>query len=95
MSVPLYYLHFLTELKYCTNIESARKKNVEVVSKPQIRFKGKTQSDRESAATVGYVSIYRRSATQPLGLRWGFKPLLTYLQRKIEMGRVDFEYPWC
>jgi len=21
----------------------------------------------------GYVSIYRRSATQPLGLRWGFE----------------------
>ena len=42
MSVPLYYLHFLTELKYCANIESTRKKNV------------------------------------------------TYLQRKIEMGRVRF-----
>jgi hypothetical protein len=37
---------------------------VEVVSKPQIRFKGKAQADRESAAyKKGYVSIYRKSAT--------------------------------
>jgi hypothetical protein len=33
---------------------------LEVVSKPQIRFKGKAQVDRESAAYIGYVSIYRR-----------------------------------
>jgi hypothetical protein len=46
---------------------------LEVVSKPQIRFKGKAQADRESAAYIGYVSIYRRPATQPLGLRWGFE----------------------
>ena len=46
---------------------------LEVVSKPQIRFKGKAQADRESAAYVQYVSIYRRPATQPLGLRWGFE----------------------
>jgi hypothetical protein len=45
----------------------------EVVSKSQIRFKGKAQADRESAAYIGYVSIYRRLATQPLGLRWGFE----------------------
>ncbi len=45
----------------------------EAVSKPQIRFKGKAQGDRESAAYIGYVSIYRRPATQPLGLRWGFE----------------------
>jgi hypothetical protein len=45
----------------------------EVVSKPQIRSKGKAQAYRESAAYTGYVSIYRRPATQPLGLRWGFK----------------------
>jgi hypothetical protein len=60
-----------------------------VVSKPQIRFKGKAQADRESAAYIEYVSIYRRSvmhlnvielariplrgATQPVGLRWGFE----------------------
>ena len=47
-------------------------KVLEVVSKPQIRFKGKAQADRESAAYILYVSIYRRPATQPLGLRWGF-----------------------
>ena len=46
---------------------------LKVVSKPQIRFKGKAQADRESAAYVEYVSIYRRPATQPLGLRWGFE----------------------
>jgi hypothetical protein len=46
---------------------------LEVVSKPQIRFKGKAQADRESAAYMKYVSIYRRPATQPLGLRWGFE----------------------
>jgi hypothetical protein len=45
----------------------------EVVSKPQIRFKGKAQADRESAAYFEYVSIYRRPETQPLGLRWGFE----------------------
>ena len=61
----------------------------EVASKPQIRLKGKAQADRESAAYMGYVSIYRRlcctlrykircesrssGATQPLGLRWGFE----------------------
>jgi len=44
-----------------------------VVSKPQIRFKGKAQADRESAAYMGYVSIYRRPATQPLSLRWDFE----------------------
>jgi hypothetical protein len=36
---------------------------LEVVSKPQIRFKGKTQADRESRCsqhTYGYVGIYRR-----------------------------------
>jgi hypothetical protein len=47
--------------------------SVEVVSKPQIRFKGKAQADRESAAYVQYVSIYQRPATQPLGFRWGFE----------------------
>jgi len=45
----------------------------EVVSKSQIRFKGKAQADQESTAYVSYVSIYWRSATQPLRLRWGFE----------------------
>jgi hypothetical protein len=52
---------------------SAKKESKEVVSKSQIRFKGKAQTDRESAAYGQYVSIYRRSATQPLSLRWGFE----------------------
>jgi hypothetical protein len=48
---------------------------LEVVSKAQIGFKGKAQADRESAVrhTFWRMSIYRRSATQPLGLRWGFE----------------------
>jgi hypothetical protein len=46
---------------------------LEVVSKPQIRFKGKAQADRESAVRLRRMSIYRRPATQPLGLRWGFE----------------------
>jgi len=47
--------------------------SLEVVSKPQIRFKGKAQADRESAVRLRRMSIYRRSATQPLDLRWGFE----------------------
>ncbi|MDH3879438.1 MAG: hypothetical protein OET18_16480, partial [Desulfobacterales bacterium] len=53
-----------------------------MVSKPQIRFKGKAQADRESAAYVKYVSIYRRSATQPLGLRWGFETTFGFIPYK-------------
>ena len=52
--------------KYVTKV-------LEVVSKPQIRFKGKAQADRESAAYTWYVCIYRWTATRPLGLRWGFE----------------------
>jgi hypothetical protein len=42
----------------------------EVVSESQIRFKGKAQANRESAVrhTFWRMSIYRRLATQPLGL---------------------------
>jgi hypothetical protein len=39
-------------------------KTLEVVSKPQIRFKGKARADRESRCsqhTYKYVSIYRRT----------------------------------
>jgi hypothetical protein len=45
------------------------------LSKPQIRFK-RTRARRrpiEKVSVYGYVSIYRRPATQPLGLRWGFE----------------------
>jgi hypothetical protein len=48
---------------------------LEVFSKPQIRFKGKAQADREN----GYVSIYRRPATRPLGFRWGFETTSNYI----------------
>jgi UDP-N-acetylglucosamine 1-carboxyvinyltransferase len=41
-------------------------KQLEVVSKPQIRFKGKAQADRESAVRLRRMSIYRRPVTQPL-----------------------------
>jgi len=59
-----------------------------VVSKPQIRFKGKAQADRESAAYVGMGAFIGGcavpysiksganpacGATQPLGRRWGFE----------------------
>jgi hypothetical protein len=30
-------------------------------------------ADRSRKRSHGYVSIYRRPATQPLGLRWGFE----------------------
>jgi hypothetical protein len=46
---------------------------LEAVSKPQIRFKGKAQTDEKAQHTQEYVSILRRLATQPLGLRWGFE----------------------
>jgi hypothetical protein len=45
----------------------------EAVSKPQIRFEGKAQADEKAQHTWEYVSILRRSATQPSGLRWGFE----------------------
>jgi hypothetical protein len=49
---------------------------IEVVSKPQIRFKGKASGrSRKRSPAAGGMSkyIYRRSATQPLDLRWGFE----------------------
>jgi hypothetical protein len=47
--------------------------SLEVVSKPQIRFKGKASRALEAERTRKYVSISMRGTTQPLGLRWGFK----------------------
>ncbi|MGD9238525.1 MAG: hypothetical protein PVG69_00795 [Desulfobacterales bacterium] len=42
------------EAQYSSNLEaSLRKYGLEVVSKPQIRLKGKAQVDRESAAYMG------------------------------------------
>jgi hypothetical protein len=44
----------------------------EVVSKYQIRFKGKASRALEAERTHKYVSITMRRTTQPLGLRWDF-----------------------
>jgi len=45
---------------------------IEVVSKPQIRFKGKASRGLKAERTRKHVSISMRGTTQPLGLRWGF-----------------------
>ena len=47
--------------------------SLEVVSKPQIRFKGKASRGLKTERTRQYVSISIRGTTQPLGLRWGFE----------------------
>ena len=44
-----------------------------MVSKPQIRFKGKAPADEKAQHTWSYVSILKRLATQPLDVRWGFE----------------------
>jgi hypothetical protein len=44
-----------------------------VVSKPQIRFKGKVPADEKAQHTWWYVSILKRLAIQPLDVRWGFE----------------------
>jgi len=46
---------------------------LEVVSKPQIRLKGKAFRALEAERTRKYVSISMRGTTQPLSLRWGFE----------------------
>jgi hypothetical protein len=46
---------------------------IELVSKPQIRFKGKASRELETERTREYVSISICGTTQPLGLRWGFE----------------------
>jgi hypothetical protein len=48
-------------------------KSIEAVSKPQIRFKGKAQTDEKAEHIQIYVSILKRAATLQLGLRWGFE----------------------
>ena len=45
----------------------------EVVSKPQIVFEGKAQSESKAQHTRKYVSILSRFATQPSDTRWGFE----------------------
>ena len=53
------------------------KKYIEVVSKPQIRFKGKAQPDRESAVrhTFWRMSIYRRPVMHPSAIELARIPL--------------------
>ena len=46
---------------------------LEVVSKPQIAFESKAQVDEKAQHTWKYVSILRRLATQPLGVRCIFQ----------------------
>jgi hypothetical protein len=48
MAIPIKREHFPRQVQKNTPASS-----LEVVSKPQIRFKGKAQADRESAAYVG------------------------------------------
>jgi hypothetical protein len=44
-----------------------------VVSKSQIRFKGKASRGLKTERTRQYVSISIGGTTQPWGLRWGFE----------------------
>jgi hypothetical protein len=44
-----------------------------VVSKPQIRFKGKASRELKTERTRKYVSISICGTTQPLDLRWDFE----------------------
>jgi hypothetical protein len=46
---------------------------VQAVSKPQIAVKGKAQLDEKAKHIQTYVSILKRAATPPLGVRWGFE----------------------
>jgi len=48
-------------------------KMLHVVSKPQIAFEGKTQPDEKAEHIQSYVSILKKAATQPSGVRWGFE----------------------
>jgi hypothetical protein len=76
-----------------------------VVSKPQIRFKGKAQADRESAVrhTFWRMSIYRRPAIRheywrtigPQSAAGGLKPLLNSEAdiKNLMAGRTDKKPP--
>jgi hypothetical protein len=63
----------LTILRVKLDGKYSRRDLFEVVSKPQIRFKGKASVRSGKRSIHEYVSIYRRPATQPLGLRWDFE----------------------
>jgi hypothetical protein len=52
-SIKKYPLKIQGKLQCRTGDQSVIEKRLEVVSKTQIRFKGKAQADRESAAYMG------------------------------------------
>jgi hypothetical protein len=70
---------------------------IEMASKPQIRFKGKASGRSGKRSIRRYVSIYRRTATQPLGLRWGFEtisrnaPVFEHRLVALDIGK----WSWC
>jgi hypothetical protein len=56
LHVVLLFLSFLVRVQEMLTVHAVKifcEMNLEVVSKPQIRFKGKAQADRESAAYMG------------------------------------------
>jgi hypothetical protein len=68
-------------------------KKLEVISKPQIRSKGKAsgRSGKRSPANGGMSKyIYRRPVTQPLGLRWGFEIIFNIRGTPSSQVVVDF-----
>jgi hypothetical protein len=73
--------------------------SLEVVSKPQIRFKSKAQADEKAQSRLRRDEQYilKRFATQLLGLRWGFETTssiaenLTNAQPNISITRLSFK----
>jgi hypothetical protein len=61
--------------------------HMEVVSKFHIGFKGQASGRAGKRSIHGYVSIYRRSATQPLGPRWGFETTSKYFGNLAKRNR--------
>jgi hypothetical protein len=69
---------------------------LEVVSKFQIRFKDKASSRSRKRSIHRYVSIYRRLATQALGLRWDFETTSKKGQTGIEeFSRMVYYSNFC
>ena len=62
-----------------------------VVSKPQIRFKGKASRGLKTERTRQYVSISIRGTTPPLGLRWGFEIISILDYRKMAQNAIYSE----
>jgi hypothetical protein len=52
---------------------------LEMVSKPQIKLKGKAQADEKAQSRQRRDEQYilKRLVTQPLGFRWGFVTIFT------------------